>query len=103
MGFFIRLLLAFAIAFAGCVAQVHSLAHALEDLAAAKQPLTAPSPLKHATDDCAVAHALDGTAAEAGTLPVAAEASHGLPPALSVRGGESPAAAFQSRAPPLHA
>lgn len=100
---FFRLLLAFAIAFTGGAAQLHSLAHAQHDLAAASQDQKAPSPLKHATDQCLVVHALDGTAAEAASAPVAEKISHQVVPPLAVRSGEAPAAAFRSRAPPLSA
>jgi hypothetical protein len=100
---FFRLLLAFAIAFAGSVAQLHSLAHAQHDLAAASEDHKAPVPLKHATDQCLVVHALDGTAAEGAFPPVAEKISHRVVPPVAVRSGEAPAAAFRSRAPPLSA
>lgn len=98
--FFFRLLLAFVLAFSGSAAQLHSLAHAQSDLAAA-QDHKAPAPLKHATDQCLVVHALDGTAAETGADLVASDATHQCISAATVRSGESPAAAFQSRAPPF--
>lgn len=96
-----RLLLAFALAFAGSAAQLHSLTHAQCDLAAAAQAPKAPSPLKHATDQCLVVHALDGTAAETGVWRVADLSSeHSVPP-VAVRSDDAPAAAYRSRAPPL--
>src|SRR6185369_8149986 len=97
---FCRLLLAFALAFSGSAAQLHSLAHAQADLSVAGQGQKAPSPLKHSTDQCLVVHALDGTAAEAGTSLAAADSSHRSIPVTDVRSGEAPAAAFHSRAPP---
>lgn len=97
---FCRLLLAFALAFSGSAAQLHSLAHAQADLSAAGQGQKAPSPLKHSTEQCLVVHALDGTAAEAGTPLVAEDSSHQAIRVTDVRSGEAPAAAFQSRAPP---
>ena len=101
--FFLRLFLAFALAFSGTAAQLHSLAHAQQDLAAASHDHKAPSPLQHATDQCLVVHALDGTAAEAACAPVAQKISRLVVAPAAVRSGESPAAAFQSRAPPLSA
>lgn len=101
--FFLRLLLAFALAFSGSAAQLHALAHAQSDLAAASQEPKAPSPLKHSTDQCLVVHALDGTAPETGAFLVADDVSQHVIHPVSVRSGESPAAAFQSRAPPLSA
>ncbi len=98
---FHRLLLAFALAFSGSAAQLHSLAHAQADLSAAAQGQKAPSPLKHSTDQCLVVHALDGTAPETGAFLVAEDSARHIDPAADVRSGESPAAAFQSRAPPL--
>ena len=98
---FYRLLLAFALAFSGSAAQLHSLAHAQADLSAAAQGQKAPSPLKHSTDQCLVVHALDAIAAETGAVLVVADSSHQVSPVADVRSGESPAAAFQSRAPPL--
>ena len=98
---FYRLLLAFALAFSGSAAQLHSLAHAQADLAYALDGQNAPSPLKHNTDQCMVVHALDGTAAESPAPRIAEGASHHVVPATAARGGESPAGAFQSRAPPL--
>jgi hypothetical protein len=100
---FLRLLLAFALAFSGSAAQLHSLGHAQADLASAGQGQKAPSPLKHSTDQCLVVHALDGTAPEAGAFLVAEDSSHQVVPVADVRSGEAPAAAFQSRAPPLSA
>ena len=99
---FLRLLLAFALAFAGSAAQFHALSHAQSDLAAAgdERGHKAPAPLKHATDQCLVVHALDGTAAEPGAFPIASDATHQSVSIATVRSGESPAAAFQSRAPP---
>lgn len=100
---FVRLLLAFALAFAGSTAQLHALSHAQSDLAAAggqAGPKAPPLP-KHSTDQCLVVHALDGTAAEAGTSLVSTETLHQAIPVADARSGESPAAAFQSRAPPL--
>jgi hypothetical protein len=96
-----RLLLAFALAFAGSAAQLHSLTHAQSDLAAAAQTPKAPSPLKHATDQCLVVHALDGTAAETGAWLVADLSSEHAVPPVAVRSDEAPAAAYRSRAPPL--
>jgi hypothetical protein len=98
---FYRLLLAFALAFSGSAAQLHSLAHAQADLASAGLGHKAPSPLKHSTEQCLVVHALDGTPAETGAFLVAEDSSYHVVPAKDVRAGESPAAAFQSRAPPL--
>ena len=132
---FCRLLFAFALVFAGSVAQLHSLSHAQHDLAAAGQgakalaplnkalaplnkalaplnkalaplnkalaPLNkAPAPLTHATDQCLVIHALDGTAAETGAFLLGSSVSQDVVPALSVCGGEALAAAYRSRAPP---
>jgi hypothetical protein len=97
----LRLLLAFALAFAGIAAQLHLLAHAQSDLAAAAQTPKAPSPLKHATDQCSVVHALDGTAAETGARVVADLSSEHVVPPVAVRSDEAPAAAYRSRAPPL--
>ena len=101
---FLRLLLAFALAFSGSAAQLHALEHAQLDVAAAGQDPApehkAPAPLKHATDQCLVVHALDGTAAEPGAFPIASDATHQSVSIATVRSGESPAAAFQSRAPP---
>jgi hypothetical protein len=94
--------LAFVLAFSASAAQLHSLAHAQSDLAAA-QDHKAPAPLKHSTDQCLVVHALDGTAAETRTPSVTSDATLQVVPLATVRGGESPAAAFQSRAPPLRA
>jgi len=98
---FLRLLLAFALAFSGSVAQLHSLGHAQADLASAGQGQKAPSPLKHSTDQCLVVHALDGTAVETGAFLVTEDSSHRVVPVADVRSGEAPATAFQSRAPPL--
>lgn len=98
---FFRLLLAFAFAFSGSAAQLHSLAHAQADLAAAAAGEKAPSPLKHSTDQCLVVHALDGTPPETGAFLIAEDSAHHVVPVADVRTGESPAAAFQSRAPPL--
>jgi hypothetical protein len=95
-----RLFLAFALAFAGSAAQLHSLAHAQADLSAALQDQKAPSPLKHSTDQCLIVHALDGTAAEAGAHLATADASHQAVFVTDARSGEAPAAAFHSRAPP---
>ena len=100
---FLRLLLAFTLAFSGSAAQLHSLGHAHADLAAAAvagRGKKAPSPLKHSTDQCLVVHALDATAAEPGAVLSARDSSHLAVPFARVRSGESPAAAFQSRAPP---
>jgi hypothetical protein len=98
----LRLLLVFALAFSGNAAQLHSLAHAQADLAAAGQD-KAPAPLKHSTDQCLVVHALDGTAADTVAYPPIAESSHYVVPSAVLRIGKSHAAAFQSRAPPLPA
>ena len=101
---FLRLLLAFALAFSGSAAQLHALSHAQSDLSAAGEPATgpkAPAPLKHSTDQCLVVHALDGTAVETGAFLVAEDVSHRAVPVAEARSGESPAAAFQSRAPPV--
>ena len=98
---FYRLLLAFALAFSGGAAQLHSLAHAQADVSAAGQGQKAPSPLKHSTDQCLVVHALDGTTADSGASLVAADSSHQVVPVTDVRSDEAPAAAFHSRAPPL--
>jgi len=100
----LRLLFAFALAFSGSTAQLHALSHAQSDLAAAGGHATgqkAPAPLKHSTDQCLVVHALDGTAAGTGTFPVAEDPSHLVVSVADGRSGESPAAAFQSRAPPF--
>ena len=98
----LRLLLAFALAFSGSAAQLHALAHAQSDLAAAggQAGPKAPSLPKHSTDQCLVVHALDGTAVEDGTSPVSTETFHRPVPVADARIGESPAAAFHSRAPP---
>jgi hypothetical protein len=103
--FFLRLLLAFALAFAGSAAQLHSLAHAQHDLASASdaQGGKAPAPPKHSTDQCLVVHALDGALVETGAFLVADDVSQHVVPPVAVRFGESPAAAFRSRAPPLSA
>ena len=99
---FLRLLLAFALAFAGSAAQLHSLSHAQADLSAAGGHANkAPSPLKHSSDQCLVVHALDGTAPETGAFLVAEDASHQVVPVVDARSGESPAAAFNPRAPPV--
>lgn len=98
---FLRLLLAFALVFSGSAAQLHSQAHAQADLASAGHGHKAPSPLKHSSDQCLVVHALDGTAAEAGAFLTTEDLSHQFVPVADVRRGEAPAAAFQSRAPPL--
>lgn len=97
---FYRLLLAFALAFSGSAAQLHSLAHAQADLSAAGQGQKAPSPLKHSTEQCLVVHALDGTPADSGAFLVATDSSHQAVPVTDVRSGEAPAVAFHSRAPP---
>ena len=100
---FLRLLLAFALAFSGSAAQLHALGHAQADLVAAgasdPAPM-APAPLKHSSDQCLVVHALDGTAAESRTFLLTADATYPVIPVAYARSGESPAAAFQSRAPP---
>lgn len=103
--FFLRLLLAFALAFSGSAAQLHSLAHAQSDLASASGAHggKAPAPLKHSAEQCLVVHALDGTAPETGAFLVADEVSQHVVPPVAVRSGEAPAAAFRSRAPPLSA
>ena len=101
--FFLRLLLAFALAFSGSAAQLHALAHAQSDLVSASQDQKAPLPLKHATDQCLVVHTLDGTAPQTGAFLVAADVTQHVIAAVSVRSGESPVAAFRSRAPPLSA
>ena len=100
---FLRFLLAFALAFAGSAAQLHALGHAQADLvAAASDPAPkAPVLLKHSSDQCLVVHALDGTAAESGAFLLTTDATHRVLPVAEVRSGESPAAAFQSRAPPF--
>ncbi len=102
---FLRLLLAFALAFSGSAAQLHALSHAQADLAAVAggeaSGQKAPAPLKHSTDQCLVVHALDGTAAETGAVLVAEDLSHHVVPVANVRSGESPAVAFHSRAPPV--
>ena len=100
---FLRLLLAFTFAFSGSAAQLHSLGHAHADLAAAAvagRGKKAPSPLKHSTDQCLVVHVLDGTAAESSAFLLTTAATHRILPVAEVRSGESPAAAFNSRAPP---
>lgn len=100
---FLRLLIAFALAFSGSAAQLHALAHAKADLAAAGidgPAPKAPAPLKHSSDQCLVVHALDGTAAEPGTFLLTTDVTHRVIPVAYARSGESPAAAFQPRAPP---
>ena len=101
--FFLRLLFAFALALSGSAAQLHSLAHAQHDLASASQGSKAPAPLKHSTEQCLVVHALDGTAVEAGAFLAAEKVSQYVVSRIDVRDGETPALAFQSRAPPLSA
>ena len=101
--FFLRLLLAFALAFSGSAAQLHALAHAQQDLASASQGSKAPAPLKHSTEQCLVVHALDGTAPEAGAFLVADSVSEHFVLPAAVRIGAAPALAFRSRAPPLSA
>ncbi len=103
--FFLRLLLAFAIAFAGSAAQLHSLGHAQYDLtsAAGDHDGKAPAPLKHSTEQCLVVHALDGTAVEPGTFLAAEKVSQYAFSSIAVRDGETPALAFQPRAPPISA
>lgn len=103
--FFLRLLLAFALAFSGSAAQLHSLAHAQADLASAvgAKGGKAPAPLKHSTEQCLVVHALDGTAAEPGCVPGADSAGPLAVVATAVRIGAAPALAFRSRAPPVSA
>ncbi len=103
--FFLRLLLAFALAFSGSAAQLHSLAHAQQDLTSASgdHDGKAPAPLKHSTEQCLVVHALDGTAVEAGAFLAAEKVSQYVVSRIDVRDGETPALAFQSRAPPLSA
>ena len=103
--FFLRLLLAFAIAFAGSAAQLHSLGHAQYDLtsAAGDHDGKAPAPLKHSTEQCLVVHALDGTAVEPGTFLAAEKVSQYVFSSIAVRDGETPALAFQPRAPPISA
>ena len=102
---FLRLLLAFALAFSGSAAQLHALSHAQSDLALAGAQggsgHKAPAPLKHSSEQCLVVHALDGTAAETGAFLVTEDLSHRVAPIAEARNGESPAAAFQSRAPPV--
>jgi hypothetical protein len=99
---FLRLLFAFALVFSGSAAQLHSLAHAQADLAAAgdQRGHKAPAPLKHSTDQCLVVHGLDGTVAAPSDLFVASDTTHQVVSTAAARRGESPAAAFQSRAPP---
>lgn len=97
---FYRLLLAFALAFSGSAAQLHSLGHAQADLASAGQGDKAPSPLKHSSDQCLIAHALDGTAADSPAFSTADDTAHRVVSFAVRRAGASPAAAFQSRAPP---
>ncbi len=103
----LRLLIAFALAFSGGAAQLHSLAHAQSELAAARghdaSDHNAPSPLKHSADQCLVVHALDATAADSGDFPAATGTFDSVVPIVRERRGESPAAAFLSRAPPLPA
>jgi hypothetical protein len=98
---FYRLVLAFALAFAGSSAQLHALAHAQSDLVAAGQDHKAPAPLKHATDQCLVIHALDGTAAEPDPVHTAEVSTQTVAARIEIRASESPAAAYWSRAPPL--
>lgn len=99
----LRFLFALALVYSGSAAQLHSLAHAQFDLAAAAQGHKAPSPLKHSTDQCLVVHALDGTAAESGACLATENYAHSVVPVANARSGETPAAAFLSRAPPLSA
>jgi hypothetical protein len=101
--FFLRLLLAFALAFSGSAAQLHSLAHAQHDLASAAQGGKGPAPLKHSTEQCLVVHALDGTAPETGAFLVAGDVSQHVVLPAAVRIGAAPALAFRSRAPPFSA
>ncbi len=101
--FFLRLLFAFALAFSGSAAQLHSLAHAQHDLASASQGSKAPAPLKHSTEQCLVVHAFDGAAVETGAFLAAEKVSQYVVSRIYVRDGETPAPAFQSRAPPLSA
>lgn len=101
--FFLRLLLAFALAFSGSTAQLHALAHAQQDLVSASQGGKAPAPLKHSTEQCLVVHALDGMAPEAGAFLVADSVSQYIVLQSTVRIGAAPALAFRSRAPPLSA
>ena len=102
----LNLLFAFALAWSGSAAQFHSFAHAQYDLATASQGASqgkgkAPAPLKHSTEQCLVVHALDGTAAQAGGLLASESISQVVVSPVTEPGGESPAAAFQSRAPPF--
>ena len=101
--YFLRLLLAFALAFSGSTTQLHSLAHAQHDLASASGALggKAPSPLKHSTDQCLVVHALDGTTAESGARLPVENLSQYVVPVRVERSGAAPALAFRSRAPPF--
>ena len=101
--FFLRVLLAFALAFSGSAAQLHSLAHAQQDLASASHGSKAPAPLKHSTEQCLVVHALDGTAPETGAFLVADDVSQHVALPAAVRLGAAPALAFRSRAPPFSA
>ena len=97
--------LALALAFSGSAAQLHSLAHAQHDLASASgaQGGKAPAPLNHSTEQCLVVHAFDGAAVETGAFLAAEKVSQYVVSRIYVRDGETPAPAFQSRAPPLSA
>lgn len=103
---FVRLFLAFALAWSGGAAQLHALAHAQQDLAAAagvdgvggKAP---PSQLKHSAEQCLLVHALDGVAGETGALLADESVSQHVVPLPIERGGAAPAFAFRSRAPPI--
>jgi hypothetical protein len=98
-----RLLLAVSLAFVGSVSQVHALEHVRHDLIERSLGEGAPPPVNHATDQCLLAHALDGTAVEPGVVFAPDGVSSFADDLTFVRRGESPSAAFQPRAPPLSA
>lgn len=98
-----RLLLVLVLAWSGSTAQLHALSHAQHDLAAAAAASgeKAPSPLKHSTDQCLIAHALEGAASEPGTPPEFRQLSQSFVSLPAERRGAAPALAFRSRAPPV--
>lgn len=97
----VRFLLAFALAWSGSAAQLHSLAHAQYELAVAGHTDKGPAPFKHASDQCLLVHALDGTAVGAGTLFAADTHSQYVISLPAQRSGSAPRLAFRSRAPPV--
>lgn len=93
--------LAFALAFSGSAAQLHALSHAQRDLQVASHDHIPPSPLQHESDRCLVFHAFDGMATEVRSPANPDSVPHEDPPKVAVLGGETPAAWFYSRAPPV--